>query len=118
MPPEIPVEKTWTWTGVVPTAPAGPLRTVPRPGELTVAWTSDAVLVGSSPEVVSVKVTLEPAALAVTIVWVKLRLNSVAPRNVLVDIPFASVVVVVPPMSEPCPVPRDQVTGAPGTGWP
>src|SRR5215472_16731090 len=71
----------------------------------------------SMPEVVWVKLTLEPPALAVTMVCVKLRLKSVAPRNWLLDIPFASVVVVRPLESEPWPL-RLQVTGWPATGWP
>ncbi len=71
----------------------------------------------SNPEVVSVKLTLDPAALAMIIVCVKLRLKSVAPRNELEVIPFESVVVVKPLRSEPCPF-KVHVTGVPGTGWP
>src|SRR5438105_2355005 len=87
-PPEIPLEKTCTCTGVEPTLPAGPART---PGFVTVACTSAAVLVVSRPAVVSVKLTLDPPALAVIIVCAKLRLKSVAPRNEFDDCPAESV---------------------------
>src|SRR5712691_5791079 len=115
---------TLTVIGVVPVDPAGPVCVISLAPESSCTVTSGAfAAVGSTPEVVSVKFTLDPAAiLAVITVCAKLRpdCERLGPKNELLDRPFASVVVWrvwSPPCAAAGPA-KDQVTVTPAWGWP